>query len=168
MSHASYTQGNQIDSRLLVVRSQIAILTPGPSFGHNLCFKCLNGSCKPTLDIYVSRAFQWYKELPNSMGFDPSNFSLKIWESIGTPTLKMGVHLGVGVFILSHFPTLSTSQEHEMWLSGFTWEWECSFSHTFLHSQPFRSMKCDFRASLLVHILTSLCFGREPKVRVVT
>jgi hypothetical protein len=33
-------------------------LTIGPSFGHNLCFKYSNGSCKPTLDIYILRTFQ--------------------------------------------------------------------------------------------------------------
>jgi hypothetical protein len=48
------------------------------------------------------------------MGFDLYNFSLKILESTETPTPKMGAHLGVEVFILSHSPTLSTSQEHEM------------------------------------------------------
>jgi hypothetical protein len=48
------------------------------------------------------------------MGFDPCNCSMKIWESIETPIPKMGPHLGVGMFILSHSPTLSTSQEHEM------------------------------------------------------
>jgi hypothetical protein len=29
------------------------------------------------------------------MGFDPCNRSLKIWESIKTPTPKVGAHLGV-------------------------------------------------------------------------
>jgi hypothetical protein len=29
------------------------------------------------------------------MGFDPYNCPLKIRKSIGIPTLKMGVHLGV-------------------------------------------------------------------------
>jgi hypothetical protein len=48
------------------------------------------------------------------MDFDPYDRSLKIWESTGTLIPKMRVHLGVGVFILSHSPTLSTSQEHEM------------------------------------------------------
>ncbi len=38
------------------------------------------------------------------------------------------------------------------------WECEGSFPHTFLHS----------RASLLACNLASLCFGREPKVRVAT
>jgi hypothetical protein len=78
----------------------------GLSFGHNLCFKYPNGSWEPILDIYVPKAFQLYNKLFNPMGFDPWNRSLKIWDSIGTPTLKMGIHLGVWGFILSHSLTL--------------------------------------------------------------
>jgi hypothetical protein len=37
------------------------------------------------------------------MGFDPYNCPLKIWKSIGIPTPKMGVQLGVWEFIPSHF-----------------------------------------------------------------
>jgi hypothetical protein len=51
MSHATCTQGNQVDSRLLVVRIQIANLTLDLSFGHNLCFRYPNESCKPILAI---------------------------------------------------------------------------------------------------------------------
>jgi hypothetical protein len=51
MWHATCTQGSQIDSWLLMVGSQTANLTPGLSFGHNLCFKCSNESCKPILEI---------------------------------------------------------------------------------------------------------------------
>jgi hypothetical protein len=40
------------------------------------------------------------------MCFDPWNCSLKIWKSIGTPTPKMGAHLGMWKFIPSHSPTL--------------------------------------------------------------
>jgi hypothetical protein len=29
------------------------------------------------------------------MGFDPCNYFLKIWKSTGTPTPKVGAHLGV-------------------------------------------------------------------------
>ncbi len=61
MSHATFTQGNQGDSRLLLVGNQIANLTPDPSFGPNLCFRCPNGMCDLILDIYVPRVFQWYK-----------------------------------------------------------------------------------------------------------
>jgi hypothetical protein len=104
--HATYTQGNSDNSQLLMVGSQIANLTADPSFGHNLCLKCSNGSCKPILDIYVPRSFWWYKELINTMGFDPCNFFLRIQESIGTSTPKVGAHLGVWRFIPAHSPTL--------------------------------------------------------------
>jgi hypothetical protein len=119
MSHATCMQGNQVDSWLLMVGSQIANLTPSPSFGHNLCFKCPNGSCEASLDMYIPRNFQWYKEIFSPMGFDLCDRSLKIRESIETPTLKMGIRLGVGMFILSHSITFSTSQEHGTWLPGF-------------------------------------------------
>ncbi len=76
-------------------------------FNHNLCFKCPNGSCEPILDIYILRAFQWYKEFFNLMGLVPCNYSLKIQKSIETWTLKVGAHLGVWGFIPSHSPTLS-------------------------------------------------------------
>ncbi len=99
-------QGNHDDSRFLMIGSQIVKLTFGPSFGHNLWFKYPNGSCEPILDIYVLRVFQWYKGLSNSMNFDPCNHPLKIWKSIGTPTPKVKVHLGVWGFIPSHSPTL--------------------------------------------------------------
>jgi hypothetical protein len=98
----TWTQGYQGDSWFLAVGSQIGNLTPDPSFGHNLCFKYPNGSCEPILDIYISRAFQWYKELLNPICFDPYNCPLQIWESIGTPIPKVGAHFGVWGFIPSH------------------------------------------------------------------
>jgi hypothetical protein len=52
------------------------------------------------------RNFQWYKGIHNPMGFDPCNHFLKIQESIGTPIFKVGAHLGIWRFILSHSPTL--------------------------------------------------------------
>ncbi len=51
MLHAILTWGNRVDSRLLVVRSQTANLTPDLSFGHNLRLRCPNGLWKPILDI---------------------------------------------------------------------------------------------------------------------
>jgi hypothetical protein len=89
-----------------VVESQIANLILDFSFGHNLCFKCQNGSCKPILYIYVSIVFQWYKELFNSMSFHLCNRSLKIWESTGTPNSQSEAPLGVWGFISSHFLSL--------------------------------------------------------------
>jgi hypothetical protein len=63
MSHTACMLGNRGDSQLLMVESQIVSLTLSISFDHNLCFKCPNGQCKRILYIYVSIAFQWYKEL---------------------------------------------------------------------------------------------------------
>jgi hypothetical protein len=107
MWHATCTRGNQVNSRLLVVGSQIANLTPGLSFGHNLCFGCPNGSCEPIFDIYVSIDFQWYKKKIGLLGFDLCNHSLNIRESTGTPTPNMGVHLGMWRFFPSHSFALS-------------------------------------------------------------
>jgi hypothetical protein len=81
-------------------------LTPGPSFGHNLCFRCPNEQCEPISDIYVPRAFQWYKERHKPLSFDPSNRSMKFRESTGTPSPKVGVALGVWGFTPSHFLAL--------------------------------------------------------------
>jgi hypothetical protein len=101
VSHATFTQGNWVDSWLFVVGNQIANLTLDLSFGHNLCFICPNGSCKPILDINVSIYFQWSKEILKDMCFDLYNRSLKIWESTGTPTPQNGSSLG-SVSVHSH------------------------------------------------------------------
>ncbi len=103
--HVTCTHGNWVDSRHFVVGSQIASLTPNFSFDHNWGYRCSNGSCKPILDIYTSIAFQWYKELVNARFFDLWNRSLKVQESVGTPTPEIKVHLGVWVFILTLFHT---------------------------------------------------------------
>ncbi len=58
MSHSQSARREQVDSRLLMVGSQIASLTPGPSFAHNLSCRCPNDQCKAIFDIYVSRPFQ--------------------------------------------------------------------------------------------------------------
>jgi len=56
--HSTCTHRDQVDSRLLVVKSQTTNLTPGPSFAYNLCCRCPNGSYEAILDIYTSRPFQ--------------------------------------------------------------------------------------------------------------
>jgi hypothetical protein len=71
MSYSCCRRLEEVDSRLLVVGSQTASLTPGPSFAHNLSCRCPNGSCEDILDIYTSRPFQWYKEHLNVRCFDP-------------------------------------------------------------------------------------------------
>ncbi len=85
ISHSPRAHREQVDSRLLVVRSQTANLTPGPSFAHNLGCKCPNGSCEDILDIYTSRPFQRHKEHPNARCFNHCNHRLSFWESRRTP-----------------------------------------------------------------------------------
>jgi hypothetical protein len=58
MLHSHSARRERIDSRLLVVGSQIASLTPGPSFAHNLGCKCPYDQWKAIIDIYTSRPFQ--------------------------------------------------------------------------------------------------------------
>ncbi len=86
MSHSFCRHREEVDSRLLMVGSQIASLTLGLSFAHNLGCRCPNSSCKAILDIYTSRPFQWYKEHPNARCFDPYNRALSFWESQRTPS----------------------------------------------------------------------------------
>jgi hypothetical protein len=94
MLHVTWTRQNWVDSGLLMVGSQTTNSTPNLSFGHNLCFRCPNGWCEPILDIYVSLAFQWYKEFFKAMGFDSCNCALKIRESIWDFNSQHGSSLG--------------------------------------------------------------------------
>jgi hypothetical protein len=86
VSHSTCTHRGQVDSRLLVVGSQTANLTPSPSFDHNLYYKCLNGSCEAIFDVYTSSPFQWYKEHIKARCFDPYNQALKFRESQRIPS----------------------------------------------------------------------------------
>jgi len=83
--HSMCTHRGWVDSRLLVVGSQIVNLTPDPSFFHNLFCKCPNGSCEAILDTYTSIAFQWHKERLKVKCFDPCNRTLKFQESRRIP-----------------------------------------------------------------------------------
>ncbi len=58
MLHSRSARREQVDSRLLVVGSQTASLTPGPSFAHNMGCRCLNDQYEAIFDIYVSRPFR--------------------------------------------------------------------------------------------------------------
>ncbi len=85
VSHLTCTHQGRVDSWLFVVESQIASLTPDPSFCHNLCCRCPNGPCKPIFDIYTLLGFQQYKEHPNARCFDSCNQTLKFRESRRIP-----------------------------------------------------------------------------------
>jgi hypothetical protein len=85
MLHSWIGHREEVDSRLFVVESQIASLTPGPSFAHNLGCRCPNDQCEAIFDIYVSRPFQWHQEHPNARCFAPCCRALNIRESRRTP-----------------------------------------------------------------------------------
>jgi hypothetical protein len=92
--HAQIGYREGIDSRLLVVGSQIASLTPGPSFAHNLGCRYSNCQCEGIFDIYVLRPFQWHQELPNARCFAPCCRALNIQESRRTPNPQLFQVLG--------------------------------------------------------------------------
>ncbi len=86
VSHSQIGCRQKVDSRLLVVGSQTANLTPGPSFAHNLSYRCPNDQYEAIFDIYASRPFQWHQEHPNARCFAPCCQALNIQESRRTPT----------------------------------------------------------------------------------
>jgi hypothetical protein len=83
--HSICTHRDWVDSWLFVVGSQTGNLTPGPSFAHNLCFRCPNVSCEAIFDIYTSRPFQQYKEHVKARFFAFFCRALKLQESRRTP-----------------------------------------------------------------------------------
>jgi hypothetical protein len=86
VSHSICAHRGRVDSRLFVVGSQTASLTPDPSFNHNLCCRCPNGSCEAIFDICTSRPFQWYKEHLKARCFALCCRALKLRESQRTPS----------------------------------------------------------------------------------
>ncbi len=171
VSHSQIGHRKEVDSRLLVFGSQTGSLTPGPSFGHNLCFRCPNEQCEPILDIYVSRAFQWYQESNNPVRFDPSTLPLKFRDSLS----QNGSYLGsVSVHSLTLPRTSLNSRECVVTL-GLLLGPHPSNAFAFAPGLPsfwFATLPClclDFRASfLLAYNLATPCLGREPKARVAT
>ncbi len=117
MWHATCTQGDQGDSRLLVVGSQIGNLTPSPSLGHNLYFNYPNVSCKPISDIYVPRSFQWYNFCLIQWIL---TLAIALWR-FGSPSGLQFPKRELTWECGGSFPhTLPHSREHEIWLSSFT------------------------------------------------
>jgi hypothetical protein len=89
MSHSQFWGREDVDSRLLVVGSQTASLTPDPSFAHNLGCRCPNGQCEAIFDIYSSIPFQWHQEHLNARCFGPCCWALNIRESWRTPNPQL-------------------------------------------------------------------------------
>jgi hypothetical protein len=88
-SHSICRRLKKVDSRLFVVGSQTASLTPDPSFAHNLGWRCPNDQCEAILDIYTSRPFKWHQEHPNPRCFDLCCRTLNIRESQRTPSPQL-------------------------------------------------------------------------------
>jgi hypothetical protein len=116
MLHTTYTQGNRSNSQLSMAKSQIGNLTPDLSFGHNLCLKCLDGSREPILDIYIPRAFQWYK---NSSIQWVMTLEIFLWRFKSPSRLQLPKWELIWECEGSFPHTLLHSWEHEMWLLGF-------------------------------------------------
>jgi hypothetical protein len=89
MSHSQIECREEVDSRLLVVGSQTASLTPGPSFAHNLSFRCPNDQCEVIFDIYASRPFQWHPKTPKCEVFWALLSSYENSKDSKSPTLEV-------------------------------------------------------------------------------
>ncbi len=93
--HSQFGRREEVDSRLLVVGSQIASLTPGPSFAHNMGYKCPNGQCEDIFDIYASKPFQWHQEHLNARCLGPCCWTLNFRESRRTPNPHFFPSVGI-------------------------------------------------------------------------
>jgi hypothetical protein len=94
VSPSQFGRRKEVDSWLLMVRSQTASLTPSPCFTHNLGYRCPNCQCEAIFNIYVSKPFQWHQENPNARCFGPCRRALNTRESRRTPNLQLFQVLG--------------------------------------------------------------------------
>jgi hypothetical protein len=72
-----------------------------PTFDHYMCFRCLNGSCEPILDMYYrnpSLRFTTKARVYKSAGQEKDPW---MWESVNTHTPKWTPMLGIGVLVES-------------------------------------------------------------------
>jgi hypothetical protein len=80
VSHSRSARREQVDSRVLVVKSQTASLTPDPSWAADVQMT----NVRP-----FSRPFQWHQERPNARCFGPYCRALNIRESRRTPSSQL-------------------------------------------------------------------------------
>jgi len=132
MLHSSRQCQEEVDSRLLVVGSQTASLTPSPSFAHNLGCRCPNCQCEAIFDIYVSRPFQWHQEHLNARCFGPCCRALNIRESRRTPNSQLFQVLGftptlgqsgVATVFKVHNEVAKTQSSYTYTLQSKNWFW---------------------------------------------
>jgi hypothetical protein len=148
VSHSTCTHRGRVDSWLLVVGSQTASLIPDPSFDHNLCCSCPNGSCKAIFDICTSKPFQQYKKHINVRCFDPCNqlwvfgspvgLQVPTFESVSfilTRASKLW-HLNIPIDLICNKPKLRNSiLSHSPHLQ---WRLHCS---TIISNEDFLPLK---------------------------
>jgi hypothetical protein len=116
-------------------------LTPGPSFAHNLGYRCSNDQCEAIFYIYSSRPFQWHQEHINARCFGPCCRVLNIRESRRTPnphffqvlgfTLALGQSRVATFVLLEHFNNvlrLSVNEVYNHWYM-MLW-WHCNINVT--------------------------------------
>jgi hypothetical protein len=126
VSHSQFRLREEVDSRLLVVRSQTGSLTPGPSFAHNLGDRCPNDQCEAIFDICASRPFQWHQEHPNARYFGPCCRTLNIRESWRTPNPHFFQVLGftptLGQSMVATLTQHFRDENYELWHVHFYFE----------------------------------------------
>ncbi len=153
VSHSQFGLREEVDSRLLVVGSQIASLTPGPSFAHNLGDRCPNAQCEAIFDIYASRPFQWHQEHLNARCFGPCCRALNIRESRRTSNPEL-------FQVLGFTPTLgqvrvATSMQPHITPCKVTYKYTKTNTHVF----TYRERHC-YQCLLMSHELRA-----KPKVQ---
>jgi hypothetical protein len=114
MLHSRIRCQEEVDSWLLMVRSQTASLTLGPSFAHNLGCKCPNGSCKAILDMYTSNLSNDIKNVTSRWVLTPQ---IALW-SFGSPP---GLHLPKWELPWECERSLPHTPSHFLTLQGSMW-----------------------------------------------
>ncbi len=102
MWHVAWSQVNLVDSRVLMVGSQIANLTPGLSLPITCFVDVQMAHARP---FWTSTLQELSNDIENSSrqgGLTPAIALWRFGSPFGTPTPNMGVHLGVWRFIPSH------------------------------------------------------------------
>jgi hypothetical protein len=113
-------------------------LTPGPSFAHNLGYRCPNGQCEAIFYIYASRPFQWHQEHLNARCFGPCCRALNIRESRRTPNPHF-------FQVLGFTPTLGQSRVATSMVKVFFQNlWNQSFIYYYLNAYKQGGFQCYF------------------------
>jgi hypothetical protein len=135
MSHTQIGCREEVDSRLLVVGSQIASLTPGPSFAHNVGCRCPNG------DVQMANARLFSISTFQDLFNDTKNTPMRGVLGLAVELSTFGSPEGLQIPNFSkcwvsppHLAKVGLRQGLHLPKWELPWECEGSFLHTFLHS----------------------------------